>query len=265
MPILTLTTDFGDKCFDVAALKGKIMCTSYTTRIVDITHNVEAYDKINAAYALKNASVHFPENTIHFTNININEGNGKYLIVERKSQFYICPDNGFINIMFPEEDFKAYYIKDFIQNYSFVDINNKLCEIVKFSETNSNITEFGTLTSSFLRSPILRSTILPDLMQGSIIYIDRYENAVVNITKDMFYNYVGENSFTISVRGDEVSEVSNQYSDAEQPGDMVCIFNSENYLEIAIFKGKACSLLNLEYGHLVMIEKYDSTDSKNVF
>ena len=47
MPILTLTTDFGTKSFDVAALKGKLMCASTNLSIIDISHNIAIYDKIN--------------------------------------------------------------------------------------------------------------------------------------------------------------------------------------------------------------------------
>ena len=254
MPILTLTTDFGDKSFDIAALKGKLMSVSLGIIIIDITHNIEIYDKLNAAYSLKNASINFPPKTIHFTNINLKEGNNRYLIVERNSQYYICPDNGLINMMFPEEDFKAYTIKNIDSDFSYNEIHNKLCEIVKFAENDYDITTFGTLTTSYLRSPILRAAIMPDHLQGTVIYTDRNENAIINISKEMFYNYVENRPFKISVRKDHVTKIHNHYSDVE-PGEMVCIFNSANLLEIAINNGSSKKLLGLKYANLIMIEK----------
>jgi len=255
MPILTLTTDFGDKSFDVAAIKGKIMNTSIDTKIIDITHNIKIYDILNAAYSLKNASINFPAKTIHFTNINLKNGNDKMLIVEKDMQYYICPDNGFANLMFPEEDINVYYINDMPINFSYEDVHNKLCEIVKFAETNYDITVFGTKTNSYLRKPLVRAAIMPDMIKASVIYIDRYDNAITNISKEMFYKYVEDRPFKISVRSNFVKKICKHYNEVEN-GEMVCIFNSANLLEIAINNSSAVNLLGLEHGTLVMVEKF---------
>lgn len=254
MPILTLTTDFGDKSFDVAALKGMIMSHSFNTRIVDISHNIGIYDIINAAYSLKNAASYFPPKTIHFTNINLKDGNNKFLIISRNLQYYICPDNGMISIMFPEEDFKAFYLNDLSPDFSYIEIHNKLCEIIKYAEMDSDITKFGDPTNSYLRSPILRPSITPELLKGSIIKIDRYGNGIVNISKEFFYNYVENHAFKVSIRNDFVNKIHKHYSGVDE-GAMVCLFNSANLLEIAINKGNAVNLLSAEYGQAVMIEK----------
>lgn len=254
MPILTLTTDFGDQSFDIAAIKGKIMSTSLETRIVDITHNIKIYDKLNAAYSLKNASIHFPPKTIHFTNINLKEGNDRFLVIERNLQYYLCPDNGFVNMMFPEEDFTAYAIDGLSSNFSYEEIHNKLCEIIKYAENNYDITTFGTKTNSYQRSPLARASVLPEMIKASVLYMDRYDNAITNVSKEMFYNYIENRPFKISVRRDYVSKIHKHYSEVE-PGEMVCIFNSANLLEIAINNGSARNLLGMENTTLVMIEK----------
>lgn len=253
MPILTLTTDFGTMSFDAAALKGKLMCASNKINIVDISHSIKAFDKMGAAYAVKNASINFPKHSIHFTNINLKEGKNRILIIERNDQYYICPDNGFVSMMFPEEDFKAYVLNGLEKDFSYNEIHEKLCEIITFAETDSNITSFGLETTSYLRVPMVRAAILPDAIRASVIHIDRYENAVINVTKEMFYNYVQDKAFTITYRSSRAVKISKHYAEVE-PGDIVCIFNDAGLLEMAISNGQATQLLGLEYGSIILIE-----------
>lgn len=254
MPILTLTTDFGTKSFDVAALKGKIMCVSSSTQIIDISHSITIFDKMGAAYALKNASLNFPKHSIHFTNINLKEGNNRFLIVERQDQYYLCPDNGLITIMFPEEDFKAFVLQGLEKDFTYKEINEKLCEILKFAETDTNICKFGVETTSYLRMPTVRAAIMPDAIRAIVIHIDRYNNAVVNVTKEMFYNFVQDRSFTIGFRGSRAVKINKHYTEVE-PGEVVCIFNEAGYLEMGISGGQGTQLLGIEYGSIILIEK----------
>ena len=57
MPIVTLMTDFGNKDYSVAALKGAILSTVENPQIVDISHNIAPYNPTEAAYVLKNIMI----------------------------------------------------------------------------------------------------------------------------------------------------------------------------------------------------------------
>lgn len=253
MPILTLTTDFGTNSFDVAALKGTLMCASPNIQIIDISHNITAYDKMGAAYALKNAAKNFPDNSIHFTNINLKDGNNRFLIITRNNKYYLCPDNGFANIMFPDEDFKAYVLQGLERDFSYTEINDKLCELIRAAETDNDLTKYGQETTTYLRVPTIRAAVMPDAIRATVIIIDKYQNAVINVTKEMFYNFVKDKAFTISARGNRAHKINKHYAEVE-PGEMVCLFNETGYLEIAISQGSATQLLGLEYGNIVLIE-----------
>lgn len=254
MPILTLTTDFGLKSFDVAALKGQLMCSSSQVSIVDISNDIESFNLMEAAYAMKAASIHFPANTIHFTNVNLKHGNNRILIVQKNDQYYICPDNGIINMMFPEDDLKAYVVKGLEKSFSYKNLNNKLCEIIKYAESNPDITHFGLETNSHLKMATIRAAVMPDLIRATVIYIDKYGNVVLNVTKDVFYNFIGERPFTITTRNYRAHKINKHYTEVEE-GEMVCIFNDAGYLEIAINEGNASELMLTKYGNLILIEK----------
>ena len=55
MAIITLTTDLGYKDFYQAALKGSILSQFATANIVDISHDISAFNIPQAAFILKNS------------------------------------------------------------------------------------------------------------------------------------------------------------------------------------------------------------------
>ncbi len=59
-PIITLLTDFGTSDYYVAAMKGVILGINPEAEIVDISHNVLAYDILDAAFTLSQAWSTFP-------------------------------------------------------------------------------------------------------------------------------------------------------------------------------------------------------------
>src|ERR1700744_6705449 len=104
MAIITLTTDLGDKDIYQAALKGSIYKLLPTVNIVDITHNVAAFNVQQAAFILKNSFYYFPDATVHLIGIDtvFNEET-KYLAIKYKNHFFVGADNGIFSLMFDQE------------------------------------------------------------------------------------------------------------------------------------------------------------------
>ena len=65
MPIITLTTDFGQRDPFVGIMKGVILSICPTARLVDLTHDVEPQDVRGASLALEAALPFFPDGTVH--------------------------------------------------------------------------------------------------------------------------------------------------------------------------------------------------------
>jgi len=55
MSIITLTTDFGNKDFFVASVKGAILTEVKNAVVIDISHEIQPYNHSEAAYIIKNA------------------------------------------------------------------------------------------------------------------------------------------------------------------------------------------------------------------
>ena len=100
MPIITLTTDFGEKDHFAGAVKGAIYSELDDVRIVDISHSISPFHLTEAAYIIQNAYRSFPPGTIHVIGIDseLNPEN-KHIAVLLDGHYFICANNGIISML----------------------------------------------------------------------------------------------------------------------------------------------------------------------
>ena len=63
--LITLTTDFGTADHFVAAMKGVILSVAPRARIVDINHEIAAFDINEAGFVIAQAWRWFPKGSVH--------------------------------------------------------------------------------------------------------------------------------------------------------------------------------------------------------
>ena len=61
MPVITLTTDFGERDPYVAAMKGVILDINPDVRLVDLSHEITPHDVVEAALFVASAIPFFPK------------------------------------------------------------------------------------------------------------------------------------------------------------------------------------------------------------
>ena len=100
MPILTLTTDIGQRDFLVGAIKGQFLSVDQRFQVTDITHYLSQTNFPQAAYICSNAFKYFPPGTFHLVLINLYETPPVQLLVAKyHQQVIICPDNGILTMI----------------------------------------------------------------------------------------------------------------------------------------------------------------------
>ena len=80
-------------------------------------------------------------------------------------------------------------------------------------------------------------------------YIDNYENLITNIPKSLFDKVRGGRNFTIKICSGiyKINEIRNAYQEKDvQIADLIALFGTHGFLEIAMNRGKASSLLGME-------------------
>ena len=255
MPLITLTSDYGTKDHFVAALKGQLYTANKDIIIVDINHEINPFDVKSAAYVMKNGTKTFPQGSIHIASINNRDGNSRFLIVKRLGRYFILPDNGLITLMFEKEDFEAYAYESLPKLFSFEELHAAIGVMVKKIASN-DIDSICVRTTSYKVLSNIQAIVMEDMIIASVFYIDSFRNAITNVTKEMFDEFVEGKTFMISFRGYKINEISKHYNDVRE-GDALALFNEAGYLEIAVNKSNAEGLLGLEFGQLIMVESFE--------
>lgn len=267
MAVITLTTDWRNHDYYVGAVKGKIVSREPSTNIVDISHQITSFNVMQAAFVLRNCYAEFPENTIHIIGVNsILSAKRTLLIIEKNNQYFLCSDSGFPDLLFPSEEKNVYRFKvediaknTFVSLDVFIEIAFK---IIKGELPNI----FAEETTDYIKQVPLLPTIDKNLINGSVVYIDSFANAITNINKETFDRVGKGNAFDIFVQSNhyKISKISNSYTDMPT-GELVALFNSVGLLEIAITNGPASELLNLSINSAIRIKFSNKADSNKLF
>ncbi|MBI5855143.1 MAG: SAM-dependent chlorinase/fluorinase, partial [Nitrospirae bacterium] len=102
--LITLLTDFGDRDYFVASMKGVILGINSQTTIVDLSHHVTPHQVEEAAYLLKACYRYFPDGTVHVAVVDPGVGSArKPLLVTTNRYHFLAPDNGLLSYVLQDE------------------------------------------------------------------------------------------------------------------------------------------------------------------
>jgi S-adenosylmethionine hydrolase len=246
MPLLTLTTDIGQQDFLVGAVKGQMHTTIDGLTIADITHYLPQDNFAHAAYICSNAFKYYPPKTIHLILLNVFEAKERNFVLSiHNNQYIICPNNGIISMIIgkiPEQS----VIIPVINARTLVEITEVLTTSIFGLFNNKRIEEIGTSGLSIIEKSMMRPMIGNDWMEGQILFIDNFENAIINITEEEFNKERKGRKFKIIFKRNEVvDKLSENYSSVSE-GENLAWFNSAGFLELAMNKGNVAGLFGLE-------------------
>lgn len=256
MPIITLTTDLGDKDIYQAALKGSILSALPNVTIVDITHSIAAFNVQQAAFVLKNSYHYFPTDTVHLIGIDtVFNTHTRYLAVKYKGHYFVGADNGIFSLMFdeePEEMVEINIMQDLkFLHFPLADIFVKAaCHLA----TGGALTQIGLPIAATEKKMNLQPVLDRNLIRGMVIYIDSFQNVITNVTKNFFNSVQHGRKFVLYFKRNEtITNLSWHYNEVPE-GEKLCLFGISDHLEIAINKGNASGLLGLNLGDSVIID-----------
>jgi len=246
MGLITLLSDFGLQDASVASAKAVFMQRLPKAEIIDISHLVEPYHLLQAAYLLSASYKNFPAGTCHVLLFDIfSEKTPSLILAEKDKQYFLAPDNGLLSLCFGESLLQVWKCLDLVPPANFKDWLNETAEITAKLQTNQP----DDLQLEICQLKNAPQHCQPKVQSGSVecqvIHIDRFENIVINITREQFDTIGRGRSFRIVfMRDEEITQLSTHYHNVRS-GDILCRFNSAGYMEIAINHGKAASLLGL--------------------
>jgi S-adenosylmethionine hydrolase len=274
MSLITLTTDFGTKDHFVGAVKGAIYSELNDARIVDISHHISPFHITETAYILKNAYQNFPKGSIHIIGVDSELSvENKHIALLLDEHYFICPNNGIISMIAseikPEKIVEITIHNNIVSSFNVLDVFVKVaCHIARggtLEVIGKEIPAYKQLNEVHPKINDEKNKII-----GSVIYIDNYGNVISNISKKLFQDIGKGRSYEVIARSNTYTSIFQKYNEIvnystpieirQVDGKSLALFNSANYLEIAIYKsnlktvGGASTLLGLDYRDTITVK-----------
>lgn len=248
MPLISLTSDIGKQDYLSGAVKGVLMNMGASYQVVDITHDLIPFNDPQAAYVIRNAVKQFPAGTFHIILVNLFQYTPDHMLMVKHNDQYLClADNGLITMILEEAPQQVVALSlDKSVPRNTLHCVEVMSRAIAAIQSGKKLNEVGDDSVSIqVRNP-LRPLTTANSIEGQIIFIDHFENVIVNITRDDFEAQRKGRRFKIAFKRDEViDKISETYADVQE-GDKLALFNSAGYLEIAVNKGNAAGLFGLQ-------------------
>lgn len=254
MPLATFISDYGLKDHYVAAVKASILKNCPKATIVDITHQISNGNIAQAGYCLRAVFDDFPKGTIHLVAIGAaSNRQERFLAVELAGHFFVGADNGIWSlisdktpdqcVMLPTAaDMNAAFPGKFVLAPSVAELLN-----------GTKLIDLGEPYPDYEQKLFRQLSLSNSAIQGHVVHIDHYGNLITNIDYDTFCELQKNRRFSIRFGYERFHNIQTHYNSKEF-GDCVILFNSQNFLEIAINQGNASQLMGLGLNSVVAIE-----------
>jgi hypothetical protein len=261
-PIITLTTDFGYRDPFVGIMKGVILNINPSATIIDITHDINPQNILEAALSIEMSFESFPYKTIHVVIVDPGVGSARRPILVRIDRYYfIGPDNGVFSQIYKLQHETLEVIHITAEHYFMPQRSSTFhgrdifAPAAAWLSRGIDISKFGEPINDYMTisvpAPVMSTE---NMLEGEVIYIDRFGNAATNIKTqhiDSLYgsNYTGK--LKVSVKGKE-APFKNHYAEAEDTG-LYSLMNSFGFLELFVYKGSASSDFSITVGEKVSV------------
>jgi len=272
MQIVTLTTDLGLRDHYIASLKGQLLSKFSDIHLVDISHDVVPFSISEASYYINNVITDFPEGTIHFIgvdsipeiSIDSHATNSYPIVMKLNGQYFVGSDNGIFSLLNNYKSAESIIRLDFsstnVFRHPFKNIYVPAILAILKGESLSRLGE-EIAVSDLNVALVTQALIGENLLKGSVIHVDNYENIIININEQLFRKIGQGNPFTIYLKEKQyfINVISANYNEVPT-GEKIAFFNENDWLEIALNKatkytgGGASSLMGIKLTDVITIE-----------
>src|SRR6202522_239900 len=214
-PTVVFMTDFGMIDDSVALCKGVMYSIAPNLRIVDLTHQVNAFSIRDGARFLFGATPYFPAGTVFVAVIDPTVGSSRKAVVvkSKRGQFFVLPDNGLMTMVEGRDGIES--IRE-ITNPDWM-VGAKISSTFHgrdiFSPVGAHLargddwTQVGPVVQQLVRLDLKPATIDNKGLSGEAIALDGpFGNIVTNISGEDFMKlgYQRGDQVKVSVAGHEV-------------------------------------------------------------
>jgi S-adenosylmethionine hydrolase len=258
-PIVTLTSDFGLRDPFVGVMKGVILGICPAVRLVDLTHEVTAYDVEEAVLALESAVGFFPSGTVHLAVVDPGVGSARRALALRRGEHYfVGPDNGIFAFAATGEGWSAvslevgaFRLPSVSRTFHGRDI---FAPAAAYLAAGVPLERLGPSLTDPVRLPRAECRRIGDELVGQVIGSDRFGNLVTSVTAEAIEALGRVGELRVVVAEHPLGSLKSSYAEGEV-GVPAGIIASNGRLEIFANGGDARVLLGAGRGTPVRVER----------
>lgn len=257
VPTVTLLTDYGTRDHFVASMKGVMFGICPQLNVIDISHDIQAHDIIEAAFLIRSCFKYFPMRTIHVVVVDPTVGSSrKAIMVSTENYYFLAPDNGVLSLIYEAEDVST-VVEITAEHYIALEPSKTFhgrdifAPAAAWLAKGIDITNFGDPLEDYVKLALPKAKMVGEgQIKGAVLHVDRFGNMITNITRNDYEQARAKapgDAFKVTVGKQEISGLKEFYAQG-QKGEMMALFGSTDFLEIAQNQGAAAKTLALSRG-----------------
>ena len=258
---ITLLTDFGLKDPYVSIMKGVIYSINPSVKVIDITHNIERHNIIQAAFILASAYKFFPKGTIHCVVVDPGVGTSRRaLIVVSNNYVFIGPDNGVLALAANQDEVKKVYEiipGKYIPKSSSNTFHGRdiFAPAAAYLSKGVKPEDLGNPVSHYIVPNFAKPLLKNNKIIGEVIYIDVFGNIITNIPRNVIEqaNIEAGSRLRLKIgRTVYLLPFVRAYGEVGK-GEPLILMDSFDFLEIAVNQDSAADMFKVSVGDKIEI------------
>lgn len=255
---ICLLTDFGLKDGYAGVLKAVISNIAPKTSIIDLSHEIEPYNILQAGFVLYQSYRYFPKETIFVAVVDPGVGSErKPILIKTKNYYFIGPDNGIFSLVLSEEKVEQiihlqnpkYFLSSISSTFHGRDL---FAPVAAHLSSGISCASFGQKIEEYQRLNYFFPIIKKKQIIGKVLSIDRFGNMITNLSKRFLEENFSDLDFALSIKGKKIRKIYSHYAEAKK-GEIFILFGSSGFLEIAMNQGSAAKFLKVKNGTQIVL------------
>jgi S-adenosylmethionine hydrolase len=253
--IITLTTDFGTQDWFVGTMKGVILGIAPRAVIVDITHEIPAGDVRAGAFTLAAGYRFFPKGTVHVAVVDPGVGSTRRAIaVQTGNYLFAGPDNGVLSWALTKEKIRSvhrlenanYFLRPVSHTFHGRDI---FAPVAAHLSCGLPVRKLGPAQKNFVRLPWPQPRMRGNRIEGEVVFIDRFGNAITNIEHA---DWDAQSRLEVFLGRRRLCQMKAFYQSVPA-GQAVAVPGASGFMEIAVNGGSAAKRFGLKVGDQISV------------
>jgi len=264
MGILTLLTDFGYHDHYVAALKARLLHLGPSVPVMDITHGIEPYNIAHAVHVLRSVFRDFPLGTTHLIAVSDYGASPAGAVAtpawhaaKYEGHYFVAADNGLLALLcdgVPEKlvrlHAEAQAAASGASQQRLPPTLNPTRDVlapaaVRLAQGKA-LASLGPPTAELYLLTNRQLRLQDNRVTGHVVHVDHYGNLITNISRAAVDVVSRGRPATVHFGREQVRELRPHVA-AVPPGEIVCTFNPQGNLCVAINQGNGSELLGLYF------------------